>query len=209
MTKVRHTQVRCIGVDGLKKKLIVILVLAGVILGYSFYNYVQKSSVTEIAPVEQTNQADNADNVNTSANDTVIYVSGAVNKPGVFKISAGSRVLDAINTAGGLAPAADAAKVNMALLVKDEMHIHVPLLNNIDSGVATASAKDGSSGNLININLADKNELDKLPGIGPALADRIIEYRNANGQFKEPSDIKKVSGVGESKYNQIKDKITI
>jgi len=138
----------------------------------------------------------------------VVYISGAVNKPGVFKVPADSRVLDAVNAAGGLAPGADVTKVNLAQPVKDGLHIHVPGAPEVAPSGSQVHGGALEAGK-ININTADKAELDKLPGVGPALAERIIEYRKANGPFTDIAELKKVPGIGEAKFNQIKDKIRL
>jgi competence protein ComEA len=141
----------------------------------------------------------------------VIYVSGAVNHPGVVKISGGLRIIDAINAAGGLSPEADASKINMAQALKDGMQILVPAQNKVTVETAGKSTVlDGQrQGNKININSAAKQELDQLPGVGAAMAERIIEYRNNHGGFRNLEDLKKVNGIGEAKFEKIKDKISL
>ncbi|HWR42774.1 ComEA family DNA-binding protein [Sporomusa sp.] len=199
----------------LQKKLIIIIVLACGILAYSFHGFWQKSSDDQ-ARAAVLPPPGNTTTANTTANGTgsevVVYVSGGVIKPGVYKLSHGSRVVDAVTMAGGFAPGADAAKINLALQLKDEMQINVPyavVSVGATPGAPAVSSATSNSGDRININTASKAELDKLPGIGPALADRIIEYRTTNGPFKDITDIKKVPGIGDSKYNQFKDKISL
>ena len=149
--------------------------------------------------------------------ELVVYVSGMVGHPGVLKVNAGARAIDVVNTAGGLLQGADVTKINLAQPVKDGMQIHIPgrpqepvaAANGYPATpVAQAAAKPASPQQAkININTADAAELDKLPGVGPALAGRIIEYRNANGPFKAGEELKKVKGLGESKYEKLKEKI--
>jgi competence protein ComEA len=197
-----------------QKKLIIIIGLACIILAYSLYGFTERNddsrslnSDTVPAPAENTPPAAQ----NGTGSEIVIYISGGVNKPGVYKLSQGSRVVDAVNLAGGFAPGADAARINLAMLIKDEMQINVPYMA---AAAVTAAAPAGKAGTAntadqININTASQTELDKLPGIGPALAERIIEYRTANGPFRDITDLKKIPGIGESKYNQFKDKVTL
>ena len=181
--------------DGLKKHWMVILGLAALIVAGSFWGHWQKTAAPEktasVVPVAQ------------PAPDTrpVVYVSGAVNKPGIYRVGSDSRVIDAINAAGGLALGADPNRVNLAQAIRDGQQIHVP--------VAGAPAAPPGEPGKISINAADKSELEKLPGIGPVLAQRIVDYRNANGLFRDIGDLKKVTGIGDSKYNQIKDKISL
>jgi len=155
--------------------------------------------------------------------EIVVYISGAVNKPGILRVPAGSRVVDVVDSAGGFAPGADPTKVNLAKVVKDGVHVNVPIGTvptakstgtnpNISSRQSQpiSSTRNSSGGSeMVNINYAGKNELDKLPGIGPSLADRIVEYRQENGSFRDLGELKNVPGIGEAKFNQIKDKISL
>ncbi len=84
------------------------------------------------------------------------------------------------------------------------MQVHVPI-----SGVSGTAAAAGAEAGRVSINAADKDELEKLPGLGPVLAKRIVDYRQANGPFRDVTELKKVNGIGESKFNQIKDRITL
>lgn len=189
----------------LRKRLILIVALAIMIVAGSFYGYWQKYSTPDVA-VSSVPTGEKSGG-NSKDGEDIVYVSGAVNKPGVFKLPAGSRVLDAVNIAGGFAPGADNAKINLAQQVNDGMHINVP--GSISPNNAAGTGSPARSGDKININTADKAELDKLPGVGPAMAQRIVEYRQTNGLFKDTAEIKKVPGIGEAKFNQMKDKITI
>ncbi|SMC93576.1 ComEA family DNA-binding protein [Sporomusa malonica] len=199
----------------LQKKLIIVIMLACGILAYSFHGFWQKSSDNQEMAAESLppgNAAVVSTANNGTSNEVVVYVSGGVNKPGVYKFAHGSRVVDAVTMAGGFAPGADAARINLAMQLKDEMQVNVPFSAvpvSTTSGMPAVSNAGSNIGDRININTGSKADLDKLPGIGPALADRIIEYRTANGPFKDPTDIRKVPGIGESKYNQFKDKITL
>ena len=158
----------------------------------------------------------NAEAAKRAPQEVVVYVSGMVGHPGVLKVSAGARAIDVVNAAGGLLQGADVAKINLAQTVKDGMQIHIPG-RPLEAATATnaypvvpgtqAAVKASSQQQKININTADATELDKLPGVGPALAGRIIEYRNANGPFKDGEELKKVKGLGASKYEKLKDKI--
>jgi competence protein ComEA len=180
----------------------------------SMYGFYEKDKVTEL---------DEANKLEHSSGEMItVYVTGAVNKPGVVKIKDGARVIDAIEVCGGVLPTADTAKINMAQLVKDGVQVTVPEKNvalmqqtqaNSKAEAAKnsgAQVKSGSrSEEKININTADQAELDKLPGVGPAKAAAIIEYRQKEGQFQSIEDLKKVSGIGEAKFKKIADRITI
>ncbi|MFA6074333.1 MAG: helix-hairpin-helix domain-containing protein [Negativicutes bacterium] len=156
----------------------------------------------------------------TVSNDVVVYVSGGVIKPGVYKLPTKSRAIDAVNAAGGLAIGANPGAVNMAQVCLDGMHINVPMKFSQDNNVSPSVNPDGTPAmaytpdlslnvQKISINTADKVSISALPGIGDALAQRIIDYRTKNGSFTVIEDVKKVSGIGDARYNKIKDQITL
>ncbi|HEX2912589.1 MAG TPA: ComEA family DNA-binding protein [Chloroflexia bacterium] len=152
----------------------------------------------------------------TPDKDIKVYITGAVLKPGVYQMQAGDRILDAVNVAGGFSPDADQQKLDQAQRVKDEMRIEVPRLPATISettgekgAVATTVAPTVTpSDGRINVNTASVAELDKLPGIGQTLAQRIMEYRTNNGPFKDIEDLRKVSGITKSTIDKIKDLVT-
>ena len=154
----------------------------------------------------------------------VVYVSGAVQQPGVYPLDPGSRVQDAIQTAGGLLPEADTQLLNLAAPLEDGSHIQVPARPPTATPKLTpglqATSKSGASTplpveilptvpGLININTATLEELDTLPGIGPSIAQRIIDYRTTNGLFATIEDIQNVKGIGPVTFEKIKDLITV
>ncbi|WP_378953736.1 helix-hairpin-helix domain-containing protein [Pelosinus sp. sgz500959] len=191
------------------KKVVFIITLAILIVAGSFYSFWQKHSVNDSVSTGEVLAKENKNNeVKTS--EMVVYISGAINKPGVFKLPSHARVAELITLAGGLTPEADLSKINLAQLVKDGMHIHVAAKTVVQGGgnVSGSSGKT-KSGEKININTADKTELDQLPGVGPALAERIIEYRQKNGSFNTIEEFKKVPGIGSSKFEALKDKIIL
>lgn len=125
-----------------------------------------------------------------------IYVTGAVNDPAsVFTLAAGSRVQDAIDAAGGTTDDADMARINMAAAIHDGDQIDVPALKGNGSAAIIPPTVSGP----ININTANIDELRGLPGCSPALAQRIVDYREKNGPFKSMTDVGHVSGVGKTK----------
>jgi competence protein ComEA len=128
-----------------------------------------------------------------------VDVTGAVNNPGVYSLKGSSRVIDAIKAAGDSAPGADLSTINLARVLNDGEQIYV------DSTVVNASGKRGP----ININRATASQLDRLDGIGPVIAGRIVEYRKVNGSFLTIEDLQKVSGIGAAKFAQIKSKVRI
>ena len=135
-----------------------------------------------------------------------VYVSGAVSKPGVITMKANDRVGAAVKRCGDVLPTADTTAINMAEKLSDGMHINVP---EVKEGTVTVAQRAMAAPDRININRADEKELDKLPGIGPAMARRIIDYRKEKGAFESTEDLKKVRGIGDAKFDRLKDKITI
>lgn len=145
-----------------------------------------------------------------------VYVSGAVARPGVYAIPWDSRVEQAIHAAGGAMMDADLVRVNLALRVYDEQQIYVPYKNELATPVLStavprviSSEISSAPGQKVNINTASAGELETLPGIGPTLAQRIVDYRQSAGSFQRPEDIKKVKGIGDGIFAQIKDLITV
>lgn len=150
-----------------------------------------------------------------STNDSIkkVYISGEINKPGVYQIKDGDRLEDLINEAGGLTGKASEKTLNLAQRLDDQMKIYIPnideenSLENIDPNQA-ANLSASTTTELININTASKEELMSLPNIGDKRADAIIEYRSAN-KFEKIEDIKNVTGIGDKFYEALKDLITI
>jgi len=139
-----------------------------------------------------------------------VYVVGAVLNPGVYFLPQGSRVEDALEAAGGPTDEADLVRVNLAKRVYDEEQIYVPRLGEENPPLPPPSGSPGSqAGGKININTATVAELDTLPGIGPVLSQRIVDYRKANGPFAAIEDIKNVQGIGEATFEEIKELIFV
>jgi competence protein ComEA len=136
-----------------------------------------------------------------------VYVSGAVQQPDVYPLPLDSIVKDAIMAAGGATGDADLDRINLALPVADGQHVYVPRLGEENSPVQPLSRQPASGGK-VNINTADSAALDSLPGIGPALAQRIIDYRQEHGPFARLEDLMEVSGIGPGTFEKLRDLIT-
>ncbi|HML37321.1 MAG TPA: helix-hairpin-helix domain-containing protein [Bacillota bacterium] len=148
----------------------------------------------------------------------MVDVAGAVASPRVVELPGGSRVFEAIEKAGGLTKDADTASINQAEFLTDGQKLYIPTGQEVKAGLngsgQSISANAGSPAQLnqpklININTADSAALQQLNGVGPATAEKIIDYRNANGKFKTVEDIKNVSGIGAKTFEKFKDKITV
>lgn len=139
------------------------------------------------------------------ANDAptaLVHVVGAVRRPGIYELPAGDRVIDAVSAAGGFAPTADQAQLNLAQVVTDGEQITV-----VKKG-AVQSAPGTDAGGKVDLNTADLTALQTLDGIGPALAQRILDYRKSHGGFSSVGDLQNVSGIGDKKFAAIKDHVT-
>lgn len=151
--------------------------------------------------------------------EIIIHITGAVKKEGIVKLKEGSRIVDAIEEAGGLTEEAELKEVNLAYVLKDGQKIYIPKISDVETEITVAednginvimdTGMEEPSNTKININTADVNQLSNLSGIGEKMAIKIIEYREANGNFKSIEDIKNVSGIGDSKYESIKNDICI
>lgn len=143
-----------------------------------------------------------------------VYVTGAVVHPDVYLLEAGSIVRDAVVAAGGATAEADLNRINLAQQVYDQQQIHIPKVGEENPPLPSPPASLTSASDSVqpagkvNINTATAEELDTLPGIGPALAQRIIEYRQTNGPFQSIEEIKNVSGIGDKLFEKLKDLIT-
>lgn len=149
--------------------------------------------------------------------EVYVDVDGAVVRPGVYRLKDGARVSQAIDAAGGLTAEADVAGLNRASKVTDGQKIYVPTVGEQQAAAAVGGAESGaattpgagSSSELVNINTASAAELQTLSGIGPSMAQSIIDERTKNGAFASVDDLMRVSGIGEKKLAKIKDCICV
>ena len=149
-----------------------------------------------------------------TASPIVVHVVGAVPRPGVYEFPKGARVRDAIEAAGGLLTDADITFLNLAAPLEDGQQLEVPYVNGTPGAAPAMTEAPAATGvpqptELININTATLQDLDRLPGIGPTTAQKIIDYRTNNGPFQRIEDIMNVSGIGPSTFDKIKNLITV
>ena len=181
------------------------------------------------------NLEENEETTKENTNKIIVHVSGAVNKEGIVELEENSRISDAISKAEGLKENADTKKINLAYKLEDGMKIYIPtieesmnqneqnqnesLMDQTSQYITSSSEiiQDGQTNGTsetkmnekININTATQTELETLPGIGPSTSLKIVNYRKENGKFKTIEDIKEVSGIGDVKYENIKDLICV
>ena len=206
-----------------KKLLAIILIILIVIAYYYLFMKNQTEEIeNQNLEIENTSKENNSTDGTQKENKEkiIVHVSGAVNSEGIVELEAGSRIANAIEKAGGIKESADMSEINLAYLLEDGMKIYIPTkeeteankknantqnenyvtsssegenskryINNIQSSSSTST----SSSQKVNINTATQEELDTLPGIGPSIAGKIIEYREQNGKFSNIEDIKEVS----------------
>lgn len=141
-----------------------------------------------------------------------VHVSGAVQQPAVYELPVGSIVQDAVNAAGGPASDADLDHINLAVELRDQQQVYVPRLGETSPPPPVSgggSSGEGAASTRVNINTATATELETLPRIGPTTAQRILEYREANGPFAIIEDIQNVPGIGPATFEGFKDMITV
>ena len=208
-----------------KKQKIILFAIAGIVAIVIIFFIYNKNQIkdeigleNEILVTNITSKEKNVENENT----IIIHITGSVKKPGIVKLKEGSRIEDAIEEAGGLTENADITKVNLAYIVEDGTKIKIPSSSDEDIGdeeiidnrsgeniiVEENISSSNKNNQIVNINKATEKEFQSLPGIGPSLASKIVEYRSQKGKFESIEDIKNVTGIGSGKYENIKDLIT-
>lgn len=222
-----------------KHKIVMVALVCCLFLGFTLYEQVMTRKnvyvLSESSPVS-TDEFDQATLVGDKSALTdealqqseskgapekiIVHIEGEIAAPGVYELEIGKRVNDLVRMAGGLTPEAD-RKINLAQKLQDEAFVYVPALgegNQVDvtgemaSGTANivfqpSATFQGSS--MININTADQKSLETLAGIGPVLAERIIAYREEKGPYQQLQDLKKVTGIGDKRYQDIENDITL
>lgn len=203
-----------------KQKIVAGIIIIGIffIIVYYFYQASQSPNYEELE--ENVNVEEIQEEEQEKQKDILIHITGAVRQEGVVHLKEGARIIDAIEEAGGLLEDANLNNVNLAYPLSDGQKIYIP--NTSDDETEEAQNVLLESGNnvlegenkglneiKININTATQTQLEELPGIGTSTAYRIIQYRGENGKFSSIEDIKNVSGIGEAKFNQIKDLICV
>lgn len=182
-----------------------------VIIGGLFYfNQSKTEDYSGVSFSNTSNETNNKDEKAEDKYDEKIFVDvkGAVKHPGVFETTKDKRVKDLIEEAGGLLDDADTSTLNLSQKVKDQMVIYV-LKHGEKPKQISDSGTSSSSGDVININIANLEQLMKISGVGKTKAEAIISYREKNGDFKKKEDITKVRGIGKATFEKIKDKIEV
>lgn len=176
-----------------------------------FNSGVPPTQVIEPTPSFYADEDTLGDQSGLVTSDIFVHVTGAVAKPGVYAAEVGSRVFDIVAMAGGFTKKADQSSVNLARLVSDGEQLLVFERAKTTNTMASTSNSSESSmaGTLISLNRATQSELEQLPGVGPTLAQRIIDWRSANGGFKSLEDLLEVGGIGDKLFAGIQGKVAL
>ena len=197
-----------------KQKWLIFFIVGILMFSISFYSHQrEKMMIYEVSGKNEDNQVE----LNIDPSVIMVHLEGAVAKPALYKLKEGDRLADAIKAAGGLTEKADQQKVNLAMKLQDGTQVYIAAKDEEDTKATTGNIvpvssvggqTNGQNQEKININQASPEELTQLKGIGEAIAGRIIAYRQQNGPFKSIEEIKNVKGIGDKKFEQIKDSIT-
>ena len=195
------------------KSIVLAFFCSVVVIGIGFY-YFNHSKTEDYNDISFSNhKSDRIDNEekNDDKQDEKIFVDikGAVKNPGVFETTKDKRIKDLIDVAGGLLDDADTSTLNLSQKVKDQMVIYVLKHGEKPKQMSEIGTTSSSSGDVINMNTANKEQLMKISGVGKTKAEAIIEHREKNGDFKKKEDITKVRGIGKATFEKIKDKIEV
>ncbi len=203
-----------------KQKIIVVvlIIIMCIVIGYYIISKTEKYDYSDIEKISNIIEEDQEVDDNIIENKIVIHITGEVEEEGVIELEKGARISDAIEEAGETTEEADLSNVNLAYSLSDGQKVKIPNINEKDEEIIVVEEKAGDNiiieGNKskeekININKAAQTEIETLPGIGPSTALKIITYRNEHGKFKNIEDIKNVSGIGDSKFENIKEYICV
>lgn len=192
----------------LKIAAVIIIVIAAVLV------FALKGNSDTIS-IDDANTAKDKTTEESSESTSKVYVDvgGEVESPGVYEVSKDARIYEVIDKAGGLTGKADTTDLNQAEVVKDGQKIIVASkvadTGSGSQGTSAGATVSAPSNGLININTADSTELQKITGIGPVMAGKIISYREENGRFSKIEDLKNVSGIGDKTFAKMKSKVTV
>ena len=214
-------------------KTIIVIISIIIIIFLCVFFYTRINMESEYNEISNYDILQNETDIEIEQEETtkiIIHVTGAVKNEGIVQIEEGGRIADAVDAANGFSEDADISQINLAYQLEDGQKIYIPSINDEKIGeeekvlqkeYVTDEAGDdiiledeisnvkSKKDEKININTADQIELEEIPGVGESTAQKIIEYRETNGKFKTIEDIKNVNGIGESKFENMKEKICV
>lgn len=216
-----------------ENRVIIVIISIIVIIFICVFFYTRSNLENEYTELNNYNILQNETNTDLTDEENtkiLVHVTGAVNTEGIVEIKEGGRIADAVEAANGFTADADISQINLAYELEDGQKIYIPRINDskvtgeekvlqkeyvtdepgddiiIEDETSNVKSKETEK---ININTADQSTLEKIPGVGESTAQKIIEYRKTNGKFKNIEDIKNVSGIGDSKFENMKEKICV
>jgi competence protein ComEA len=195
-----------VALSGVQKKALVVIAVLALATSALFLFATQARPSADLIPVA----SESSESAVESSAQLVIDVQGEVAKPGLYQLPLGSRVGDAIKAAGGIRKGVSSASVNLARFLEDGEQLYVSEeVQGFTVGDTASSITSNGAGGKLNLNRATASELDGLPGVGPVLAKRIIEYRLAHGNFTKVDELRKVSGIGPAKFGELQSFVTV
>ncbi len=203
----------------IKQKIIIGVAILAIVVGIGVYFLVINNQQKEY----EVNEFLSSDETERSKESTImIHITGEVNNPGIIELQEESRIADAIEVAGGVTENADLNEVNLAFVLSDGQKIYIPNKNEKELDQEKAYITSESGNNVIvkdkieggkkqkvNINEAKQEDFEQLPGIGPSIAKKIVEYREQNGKFTSIDELQEVKGIGKAKFENIKEYIMV
>lgn len=202
-----------------KQKIIIGIAALVVIAGIGIYLFVKNSQYEEF---DMNEVLVNAEEKEYKGNTIIVHITGEVKEPGIIELPSEARIAEAIEAAGGVTEGADLDEVNLAFVLSDGQKVYIPNKNEKEVSGEKVYITVGSGNNIIvqdkveegkkqkvNINEAKQEDFEQLPGIGPSIAQRIVEYRDQNGKFTSIDELQEVKGIGESKLENIKEYIMV
>ncbi len=216
----------------LKQKIVMGMIIAVIVIAIGVYGFFSMQKQNTVLNLNEMLVEENREEVNQEIDEVkekeevgniVVHITGAVKNKGILRLPEGSRISDAIEAAGGETKEADLDSINLAYVLEDGQKIYIPSQedkeNNEQKQYITTESGDTTNikenskiegeNEKVNINTANQSELETLPGIGPSLASRIIEYREQNGKFNSIEELKNVKGIGDAKFEDLKNSATI
>jgi competence protein ComEA len=187
----------------------VVVVFVGLACAILFSALAPKGESAVVVPGEGALETAPTASAAPSGAGIFVHILGAVTSPGLYELREGDRAVDAVAAAGGFADGADQSALNLARFVTDGEQIVVPLVGEAPAAGPGAAAGGAVVPGKVNINTADAAALETLPRVGPAMAERIIAWRDENGRFSAIEDLMSVTGIGEKTFDAMKELVTV
>ncbi len=188
-----------------KMILIIVIILVMIVLKNVFINNFEKINLNEL---DNSNYQTEGDDLETASDSIYVDIKGSIKLPGVYEMNEGDRVVDVVEKAGGMTHE-NSQCVNLSEKISDEQVIVIPEKDTMCETVENSTQENKNNDNKININTANVDELVTLNGIGDKRANDIVKYREQHGHFSNIEDLKNVSGIGDSTFDNLKDDIVV